>query len=251
MVARSLDHKPILLSCRLKNFQGGRKSKLFHYEGCWNMEECSKEVEHYWKQQPKEGDPIEKLCKALHPCIRGLTTWSIEKFCGIPASIKSKSSLLKSLQYKDDHTIAGGIELLQKELNDLMDKEDIKWRQRVKHKWYKERDRNTKFFHLCASQLRKKNSIHIILEENREWTEDSDIATTFCKFCTQLYTSSSPSHSDIEECTKFLEPRITDSMASDFNRNFTREEVKRALKQMDLMKSSRPNGFGACFYQKH
>lgn len=50
MVARSLDHKPILLSCRLKNFQGGRKRKLFRYEGYWNMEEeCSKDVGHYWK----------------------------------------------------------------------------------------------------------------------------------------------------------------------------------------------------------
>lgn len=214
-------------------------------------EECSKEFGHYWKQQPKEGDPIEKLCKALHTCIRGLTTWSIEKFRRIPASIKSKSNLLKSLQDKQVHTVAGDIKLLQKELNDLLDKEDIKLRQRAKRKWYKEGDRNTKFFHACASQLRKKNSIHIILEENREWTEDSDIATTFCKFFTQLYTSSFPSHSDIEECTKLLEPRITDSMASDFNRNFIREEVKEALKQMGSMKSLRSDGFGACFYQKH
>lgn len=97
-----------------------------------------------------------------------------------------------------------------------MDQEDIKWSQRAKQNWFKEGDRNTKFFHAYASQRQKKNTIHNIFDAaNREHTEEPEIATAFRNYFEQLYTSSSPSHCDIEDCTKFLEPRIKNLMARD------------------------------------
>lgn len=75
---------------------------------------------------------------------------------------------------------------------------------------------NLLLFHPYASQRRKKNIIHNIFNAaNREHTEEPEIATAFHNYFEQLYTSSSPSHSDIEECTKFLEPRIKNLMARD------------------------------------
>ena len=41
---------------------------------------------------------------------------------------------------------------LQKDLKILMEQEDLKWRKRAKINWLKHGDRNSKFFHVCASQ---------------------------------------------------------------------------------------------------
>lgn len=38
LVARSSDHKPILLSCRNRDHHRIRKMKPFHYEASWNLE---------------------------------------------------------------------------------------------------------------------------------------------------------------------------------------------------------------------
>lgn len=64
-----------------------------------------------------------------------------------------------------------------------MDQEDLKWKQRAKRNWFREGDRNTKFFHACASQKRKKNFSTSITVANDIWhTEEVDIAGAFHNF---------------------------------------------------------------------
>lgn len=61
-----------------------------------------------------------------------------------------------------------------------MDQEDIKWKQHAKQNWYKDGDRNIKFFHACASQRRKINHIASISNEvNQIFTEEEDISEAF------------------------------------------------------------------------
>lgn len=126
---------------------------------------------------------------------------------------KLKGSLLssnKNLRYLNN--------CLQNELNTLMDQEDPQWKQRAKHNWFRDDDRNTKCFHVCASQRTKKNQILSITDENNILhIEDSDIVGSFHNFFVQLYSSSSPTCDDIEQCTRHMEPRVSELMAMDIN----------------------------------
>lgn len=45
-----------------------------------------------------------------------------------------------------------------------------KWKQRAKQQWLNDGDKNTKFFHKCASQRRKTNKISTIIDEEGYFT---------------------------------------------------------------------------------
>ena len=53
----------------------------------------------------------------------------------------------------------------RRELNELLQKEEIIWRQQSRIQWMKEGDCNTKFFHTRASTRRKKNRINRIQDD--------------------------------------------------------------------------------------
>lgn len=59
---------------------------------------------------------------------------------------------LKVLQEKEDALALAEITKLHKELNTLLDQENIQWKQRVKKHWLCEGDRYTKFNHVYVSQ---------------------------------------------------------------------------------------------------
>lgn len=141
---------------------------------------------------------------------------------------------------------------VHQELNLLLEKEDMKWRQRAKKNWYANRDKNTKFFHICTTQQQKKNFIkHILTAINQRCSKVEDIEKAFFSFFNDLYTSSNPSRPDITKCTEFITPKITEAMNCKLDAAYTKKEMEITLKQMAPLKAPEPDGFGAGFYHKH
>ena len=64
------------------------------------------------------------------------------------------------------------IEKGRKELFELMHREEMMWRQRVKNDYIKEGDRNTKYFHIIASKRRCNNFIIGINDEMGVWQQE-------------------------------------------------------------------------------
>ena len=60
---------------------------------------------------------------------------------------------------KMDGSRGAEINELQKEINELLDEEKTRWRQRSRVQWLQKGDRNTQYYHYKASQQKKKNEI--------------------------------------------------------------------------------------------
>lgn len=63
---------------------------------------------------------------------------------------------------------------LSKELDELLLREELMWRQRSRATYLREGDRNTKWFQRKATWRRKKNTISKLKNEMGVWVEDED-----------------------------------------------------------------------------
>ena len=92
----------------------------------------------------------------LNSCVADLKSWNSNVYRQIPKKILTKRNTLNSLTLQDkDGTLSTEINSLRREINDLLDNEEIYWGQRAKAHWLKEGDKNTRFFHAQASERRK------------------------------------------------------------------------------------------------
>ncbi|XP_041003935.1 uncharacterized protein LOC121249294 [Juglans microcarpa x Juglans regia] len=150
LVARSSDHRPVLLSFSHTNNLDFKGSRPFKYKAWWAFEiDCERVVKEGWKQSSRGREPFEKLKGSIRSCTEGLRRWSRALTRNKTHEIVAKTKLLKNLQKEEGSHNIQEIREVQKELDSLLDQEDLKWKQRAKRNWYKHGDRNTKFFHVC------------------------------------------------------------------------------------------------------
>jgi hypothetical protein len=142
------------------------------------------------------------------------------------------------------------IKAVQTELGVMLDKADLQWRQRAKIEWLKCGDRNTSFFHACASSRRKANYIDSITDvQGRFWETEEEVQGAFINYFQTLFTSDNAG--DMNQCLQHISPRVSDEMNTSLLKPFSREEVQVALNQMAPLKAPGPDGFTAGFYQKN
>ncbi|XP_035543621.1 uncharacterized protein LOC118347698 [Juglans regia] len=179
--------------------------------------------------------------------------WALEKDC---ERIIKKVWEKKELQKEETGSNIEEIRRVKEKLNLLLEMEDLKWKQRAKCNWYKYGDKNTKYFHDCANQRRKKNLISSVYDENKRRMEGfSDVEATFRGYFESLVQSSAPSKEDIDECLVGMEAKVTAEMNDSLMKRFSRVEVEEALMQMAPLKAPGPdvliNGFhGLKFWPK-
>lgn len=105
-------------------------------------------------------------------------------------------------------------------MDKYLQEENLRWKQRAKQRWLRERDGNTKFYHTCENHRRKVNTIkRIIDEEGLEATTQEEINFQFHRFYKYLFTTSQPE--GIEECLRQMDSKIIEDMNSYLLRKFT------------------------------
>lgn len=137
------------------------------YESSWSLEEnCEEIVKTLWQKGSLDGELSMGLTHKLNKTEGALSTWSRQMALERASIVKIE--LLRKLQENEgSHNIAA-IKELQREIGVMLEKEDLRWKQRVKVNWYQLGDKNTKFFHNYANQRMKHNRIHMIVEEQQE-----------------------------------------------------------------------------------
>ena len=172
-------------------------------------------------------------------------------FGHVPKLIQNKQKTLNALVLRDrDGSLGSEINSVRKEINDLLDSEEIMWHQRSRMQWMMLGDRNTRYFHSKALDRKRKNAISRIMDENGIWHETKEgIANVVMYYFEKLYTTSYPSH--ILEITDTIPTKVSSEMNQSLIKDFTKEEVLAALKQMHPTKAPSPDDMSAIFFQKY
>ena len=111
------------------------------------------------------------------------------------------------------------IDTLRKEINEMLDDEEIKWNQRSRVQWLTLGDRNTKYFCHKASQRKRKNEIRGLLDGEGNWCEDKkDIVNIIASYFKELFSTSFPTR--VMEVAELILRRIIGEMNEDLTKEF-------------------------------
>ena len=192
VVDSTSDHCALILTDQ--QFPQRHKQKRFHFEAVWiRYEKCWEIVQKTWRNQMGINSQTD-LIGGLKECAETLTKWSRNDLGFYAKKIKEKKKLLQeAVQANRDGSKGDEIDYLRKEINGLLDKEEIRWNQRSRVDWLKLGDRNTQYFNHRASQRKRKNEIRGLWDKDGRWCEDmGDIANIAIEYFSELFTTSSP-----------------------------------------------------------
>ena len=138
---------------------------------------------------------------------------------------------------------------LKLEINGLLIKEEKMWRQRSRSLWLHEGDQNTRFFHNQASNKYRRNQIEELQNSRGEMCkEEEDIAQILITHYQELFHSANLEN--IEHVLSAIPTMVTPELNNMLSTEFVKEEVDKALKQMDPLKAPGPDGLPPLFFQK-
>ena len=145
------DHALLILQLSRPK-HGRRKRNRFRYEASWALENEYKDlIASAWGRHSGLVSGWDSIQKKLSRCKGYSIRWQQHKNGPIQTSIKTLQNRLNFLQGEEGDSEGSETKMVKKELQLLLDQEELKWRQRAKTDRLKQGDRNTKFFHVCAS----------------------------------------------------------------------------------------------------
>jgi hypothetical protein len=231
------DHKPLWIRLA-STAEVGRRKSSFKFEACWNMDaECADVIREAWKGRGQgSAVNLSTSIDKLDQCRHALSEWSRKKFGDVPNRLKSMTKRLDLLQQNEHPGILEQINQLQKEIENLLEMEDIKWQQRAKRTWFKQGDRNTRYFHAWASHCRRTNLIAVIRDSTGDqWSSPEDIGRIFMQHFQNIFSSSGVQ--GVGGVLATVSVKVTPTMNEALVRPFQLEELKAALLQMQPLTS--------------
>ncbi|XP_030923020.1 uncharacterized protein LOC115949895 [Quercus lobata] len=223
------DHAPILLETNPEDTFAHRP---FRFEAVWIRDDrCATVVEKAWIKEVRGSDFV-KLYKKQAGTRDALRKWNKEVFDNCQSRINLLLQKIKDIQSNDDSADNGlSKATLLSELSKWLLRSEILWRQKSRELRLKERDNNSKFFHLSTIIRRRHNHIDAIKGENGNWVTGSNrIREKFLQHFKELYKEeevSFPDHLD-----NLIKPCITDDENYDLCCTPTPEEIRLTLFNM-------------------
>jgi hypothetical protein len=145
---------------------------VFRYEAMWEShKEFKPMVEEVWTSE--QSTTMHNLGKKLKSLSNSMLEWGRSTFGHVQREIRVLCGVLAELWARTDRVGPTHQELkVVEQLVELQHWEETMWRQRSRHQWLADGDRNTCFFHLRASRRKKKNKIRRLKHPNGSFTED-------------------------------------------------------------------------------
>ncbi|MCI00180.1 hypothetical protein A2U01_0021197, partial [Trifolium medium] len=193
----------------------------------------------------------DSIDKKLYHTLNALHSWGTKTFGIIPKRIKETQHDLYNLQQlQTNHNTTSLIQQKEKELDDLLEKEEMWWSQRSRALWLTHGDKNTSFFHQKASQRRRKNKIESIKDPMHQiHTDQEEIENTFINHFQQLFTTQTTAN--VADTTQVVHNKLDKAMQDYLDMEFTADEVYSAIKDMKSLAAPGPDGLPARFYHTY
>ncbi|KAL5736534.1 hypothetical protein ACOSQ2_031322 [Xanthoceras sorbifolium] len=140
-------------------------------------------------------------------CADRLKNWSKVKFGSLRKVIDRKRCELNLLyDRQQSEQVLNDIKLREQELESLLSKEELYWKQRSRVDWLLVGDKNSKFFHKRATARKKKNMISSLVDGRGIRREsEQGMSSVVLDYFSDLFKSIQPSSSDFSAASSFLE----------------------------------------------
>jgi hypothetical protein len=157
------DHHPLLISP--KEAPHLVAPKQFKFESAWMIDSnYSDMLRQSWNNE-------EAIVTNLANVERNIKVW---RFQTIDQVIHQKKELMARIGGIQRHIQSGNNRVglkrleqrLQRELNDILRKEELMWYQRSRAKWLQDGDRNTRYYHLKTVSRRRRNNIIMLKNDS-------------------------------------------------------------------------------------
>jgi hypothetical protein len=187
----------------------------------------------------------------LEGTLTNLHSWGKQKFGNLPKKIREAQEDLQGMNEQNSNVdLMELIKTKEKEIDTLLQQEEMWWSQSSRVLWLKHGDKNTSFFHKKASHRRKKNMIDAITDRmGHVQTVYENIETTFINHFKDLFTSQDTIH--IPEIVDVVKNNISEDMYNYIQKEFTKDEVFNAIKDIKGLTAPGPDGLPALFYQTY
>lgn len=208
-------------------------------------------VKENWKSD-FVGDPFFVFNQKLKRLKKALTVWSRATYGDIFQKIASLEEvvLAHEAEFERNPTFQNRerLQKIQAELIRYLALEEIFWKQKAGMNWFKDGDKNTKFFHAQVNGRRKRLQLKRIQNNAGNWLENNaDKADEAIRFYqAQFHEESVPTTFGILDYV----PSIVDNFQkAQLVQQPTREEVKFAVFGLNGESAGGPDGFSGCFFK--
>ncbi|KAK3193193.1 hypothetical protein Dsin_024503 [Dipteronia sinensis] len=194
---------------------------------------------------------MENLAAGIRSWSEQLDQWNFRNRCELRKSIRYKQIEMGRASL---HLVPGswiGICKVEKEMDLLLEQEEIYWRQRSRETWLQSGDRNSKYFHSRASMRKSRNVIHGLFDSENNWrTDKAEIFDVVERYFTDMFRSVSPSNSALDLALDCVSPCLSARNYAFLESYFSNEEIRKAVCEMTPTKAPGPDGIPALCYQK-
>ena len=230
------NHLPIFLETKQAGQQDeDKRERPFRFEKMWCKEDNFSEIISYAWERMGNKESINEVAEAIDKLGKEPKGWNKQVFGNVNVQLKEATKKMERLAVQNP--TAENLAQLnnQKKLvNDLLQRQEIMWRQRSRVEWLKEGDHNTKIFHGRATMRRNKNRIFRLKNSEGEWISNREELENLARiYFMDLFSTSHPNR--INEAIEAVNNRIEHEAAAFLDLPFTSMEVKEALFQMGLL----------------
>ena len=181
--------------------------------------------------------------------------WNRRVFGKVEREIKDRQKILQNLQNSIQTLMdVRNEKLLREDIENLMDREEIKWAQKARSNWIIQGDRNTKYFQTIVNQRRARNRITLLKREDGSNTNNiEEIENLLVKhFKDRFYEPNSYSFDSIlENLSTIRFPKLSQQQVLQLDSPISNDEIEMVVFQLGAHKALGPVGIPTFFFQEY